>query len=104
MSGLGSFMKAPIHSRLVDLTQTLHEAIAMRIYSNPTTHRLEYMAKRMGCACEIKVMEPSPDGRYFLTKVDNKQLKRPASLGWTDQHATTELKRGRWKTDKPSLL
>jgi hypothetical protein len=68
----------------------------MRAYSNPTTHRLEKAAKRLGCICEIQVMEPSEDGHYFLTKVDGEPLKIPLSLGWTDEQAGYALKRRVW--------
>jgi len=68
----------------------------MRVYSNPTTHRLEEEARKHGCDCEIKVMEPSEEGHYFVTKVGDETLEPPASLGWTDEHAIDSLKRRTW--------
>lgn len=69
----------------------------MRVYSNTATHRLEDFARKLGDHCEIKVIEPSEEGRYFVTQVDGEPLQLPASLGWTDQHAIDSLKRGTWK-------
>ena len=68
----------------------------MRVYSNPTTHRLEQKARKLGCDCEIQVMEPSEEGRYFVTKVAGETLKTPVSLGWTDEQAVESLKRQAW--------
>ncbi len=68
----------------------------MRVYSNPTTHRLEQMARKLGCGCEIHVMEPSEEGHYFVTKIDGETLKTPVSLGWTDEQAIQSLKRRGW--------
>ena len=70
----------------------------MRVYRNVTTHRLEAFArKEYGCDCEIRVIEPHEDGRYFIMAVDDEPLRCPASLGWTDQHALDALKRRTWE-------
>jgi hypothetical protein len=72
------------------------EGTAMRVYSNPATHRLEKEARKLGYECEIRIMEPSEEGHYFVTKADGETLKTPVSLGWTDQHAIESLKRHVW--------
>ncbi len=70
----------------------------MRVYSNQTTHRLESFArKEYGCDCEIRVIEPHEEGRYFLTMFDGEPLPCAASLGWIDQHAFDSLKRRTWQ-------
>jgi hypothetical protein len=61
------------------------------------THRLEEKARKLGCDCEIKVIEPSEEGHYFVTRVGEEVLKSPASLGWTDEQAIDALKRGTWR-------
>ena len=76
----------------------------MRVYSTTTTHRLEEQARQLGCRCEIKVIEPSEEGRYFVTKVDGEPLRRPASLGWTDHHAVDALKRGIWRFTRDAVI
>jgi hypothetical protein len=72
------------------------EGVAMRVYSNPTTHRLEQKAKKLGCNCEIQVMEPSEEGHFFITRIDGQVLKMPVGLGWTDEQAIYLLKRRCW--------
>ena len=70
----------------------------MRTYSDQVTHRLEAIfRKEHGCDCEIKIIEPHEDGRYFITMIEGKALRCPASLGWTDQHAIDSLKRRTWE-------
>ena len=68
----------------------------MRIYTNPTTHRLEEKARKLGYACKIHVMEPSEDGHDFVTVLDGESLQTPVSLGWTDEQAIQSLKRRVW--------
>ena len=75
----------------------------MRIYSTSATHRLEDIAKQLGCPCEIKVIEPSEDARYFVTKADGEELRSPAALGWTDEQAIHALKRGSWRFKELAL-
>lgn len=68
----------------------------MRIYENPTTHRLEEKAEELKQKLEIRIIEPHKEGRYFVTAVNGQKLRNPASLGWTDEHAVNSLRRNTW--------
>ena len=76
----------------------------MRIYSTTTTDRLENEARKLGFRLEIRLMEPSEEGRYFVNKEDGKPLKRPVSLGWTDHHALYAIKNHVWRMTEMQIL
>ena len=69
----------------------------MRIYENPTTHRLEDKAEELKQDLEIRIIEPHKEGRYFVTAINGQELRIPASLGWTDAHAIESTRRNTWK-------
>ena len=68
----------------------------MRIYENPTTHRLEDKVEELKQNLEIRIIEPHKDGRYFVVSVNGQKLRSPASLGWTDAHAIDAIRRNTW--------